>query len=156
MWAYAVKSLSKRESHLKGTKSLLTTFQLVRLSQTLFHLVMVRNWSLERILTVFIFVKISVWNLTWVPEVIFFVWRREIKRRSCCSPILNSWYTFVCVLLWPVLKSFVRYYDADLITDEDFIILYELCSSRNPDFAYFSYDRFHLDNMNDDEFKGRI
>ena len=45
------------------------------------------------------------------------------------------------------------YYDADLITDEDFIILYELFSSQNPDFAYDLYDPFHLDNMNDNECK---
>ena len=35
-------------------------------------------------------------------------------------------------LLWHVLKSFVRffsYYDASLISDEDYIILYELLSS---------------------------
>ena len=44
------------------------------------------------------------------------------------------------------------YDDADLITDEDFIILYELFSLRNPVFALYDlYDRFHLDNMNDDE-----
>ena len=34
---------------------------------------------------------------------------------------------------------------------QDFIIFYELFSSRNPGFAYDSYDRFDLDNMNDDE-----
>ena len=43
-------------------------------------------------------------------------------------------------LLWYVLKSFVRfffsYYNASLISDEDYIILYELFSSRNPDIAY--------------------
>ena len=36
-------------------------------------------------------------------------------------------------LLWHVLKSFVRffsYYDASLIFDEDYLILYELLSSR--------------------------
>ena len=38
----------------------------------------------------------------------------------------------------------------------DFIILHELFSSRNPDFAYDSYDRFHLDNMNDDECKAEF
>ena len=43
-------------------------------------------------------------------------------------------------LLWYVLTSFVRfffsYYNASLISDEDYIILYELFSSRNPDIAY--------------------
>ena len=47
-------------------------------------------------------------------------------------------------------QTLLLYYDVDLITDEDFIILYELFSSRNPDFAYDSYDRFDLDNMNDE------
>ena len=50
-------NLSKRASLLKGTKSSLTTFEFVRLSETLFHLVMDRNWSLQRNLIVFIFVK---------------------------------------------------------------------------------------------------
>ena len=53
-------------------------------------------------------------------------------------------------------QTLLLYYDADLITDEDFIILYELFSSRNPDFAYDSYDRFDLDNMNDDECKAEF
>ena len=34
--------------------------------------------------------------------------------------------------------------------------MYELCSSRNPDFADDSYDRFYLDNMNDDELKAEF
>ena len=53
-------------------------------------------------------------------------------------------------------QTLLLYYDADLITDEDFIILYELFSSRNPDFAYDSYDRFDLDNMNYDECKAEF
>ena len=65
----------------------------------------------------------------------------------------------VLSLLWHVLKSFVRfffsYYNASLISDEDYIILYELFSSRNPDFAYES-NRFDLDEMNDDECKAEF
>lgn len=53
-------------------------------------------------------------------------------------------------------QTLLLYYDVDLITDEDFIILYELFSSRNPDFAYDSYDRFDLDNMNYDECKAEF
>ena len=53
-------------------------------------------------------------------------------------------------------QTLLLYYDADLITDEDFIILYELFSSRNPDFAYDSHDRFDFDNMNDDECKAEF
>ena len=53
-------------------------------------------------------------------------------------------------------QTLLLYYDVDLITDEDFIIFYELFSSRNPDFAYDSYNRFDLDNMNDDECKAEF
>ena len=63
-------------------------------------------------------------------------------------------------MLWQVLKSFLRLFFSTTmlisITDEDFIILHELFSSRNPDFAYDSYDRFDLDNMNDDECKAEF
>ena len=58
-----------------------------------------------------------------------------------------------------VLKSFVRfvfsYYNASLIPGEDYIILYELFSSRNPDFAYEN-NRFEFDEMNDDECKAEF
>ena len=47
-------------------------------------------------------------------------------------------------------QTLLLYYDVDLITDEDFVILYELFSSRNPDFGYDSYDRFDLGDMNED------
>ena len=42
-------------------------------------------------------------------------------------------YLILLSLLWHVLKSFVRffaYYDANLISDEDYVILYKLLSSR--------------------------
>lgn len=48
-------------------------------------------------------------------------------------------------------QTLLLYYDANLISDEDFIIFYELFSSRNPDFSYDAYNRFDLDEMNDDE-----
>ena len=35
----------------------------------------------------------------------------------------------------------IFYIDANLISDKDFIIFYELFSSRNPDFAYDAYNR---------------
>ena len=55
-----------------------------------------------------------------------------------------------------VFRQTLLYYDVDLITDENFIILYELFSSRNPDFAHDSYDRFDLDNINDGECKAEF
>ena len=48
-------------------------------------------------------------------------------------------------------QTLLLYYDANLISDEDFIFFYELFSSRNPEFAYNAYNRFDLDEMNDDE-----
>ena len=68
-------------------------------------------------------------------------------------------YLILLSLLWHVLKSFVRfffsYYNASLISDEDYIILYELFSSRNPDFAYES-NCFDLDEMNENECKAEF
>ena len=48
-------------------------------------------------------------------------------------------------------RTLLLCYDANLISDEDFIIFYELFSSRNPDFVYNSYNCFNLDEMNGDE-----
>lgn len=48
-------------------------------------------------------------------------------------------------------QTLLLYHDANLISDEDFIIFYELFSSQNPDFAYDSYNRFDLEEMNEDE-----
>ena len=61
-------------------------------------------------------------------------------------------------LLWHVLKSFVRffsYYDASLISDEDYCNLLRVVIFMNPNFAYES-DRFDLDEMNDDECKAKF
>ena len=54
------------------------------------------------------------------------------------------------------MGSSIRLQLGNNTNDEDFIILYELFSSRNPDFAYDSYDRFDLDNMNEDECKAEF
>ena len=39
----------------------------------------------------------------------------------------------------------------NLIDDEEFVILYDLNSSKNPDFLYWAYDRFDLDTLDDAE-----
>ena len=39
----------------------------------------------------------------------------------------------------------------EAIDEVEFLLLYELNLSRNPDFLYFSYARFQLDYMNDSE-----
>lgn len=53
-------------------------------------------------------------------------------------------------------QTLLFYYYVDLITDEDFIILFELLSSRDPDFVYDSYDRFDLNNINDGKCKAML
>ena len=42
------------------------------------------------------------------------------------------------------------YNDGD-ITDEEFILLYDMNRSTNLDIPYLDYERFDLDKMNDDE-----
>ena len=50
----------------------------------------------------------------------------------------------------------VLYYDANLISDEDFLLLYEMFPSKNPNFPYHEYGRFDLDNMNEAECKAEF
>ena len=49
----------------------------------------------------------------------------------------------------------VLYYDANLISDEDFLLLYEMFPSKNPNFSYDEFSRFDLDNMSEAECKGQ-
>jgi len=45
----------------------------------------------------------------------------------------------------------VLYYDANLISDEYFLLLNELFPSKNPNFPCEEYSRFNLDNMSEAE-----
>ena len=47
-------------------------------------------------------------------------------------------------------------YDDDLIDDDEFILLYEANTSRNPEFPYEEYGRFDLDEMDDTECKAEF
>ena len=47
-------------------------------------------------------------------------------------------------------------YDQNLLDDEEFVLLYDLNSSKNPDFPYWQYGPFELDNMADDECKAEF
>ena len=38
----------------------------------------------------------------------------------------------------------VLYYDANIVSDEDFLLLYEIFPSKNPNFPYDEYTRFDL------------
>ena len=44
----------------------------------------------------------------------------------------------------------------NLITDEEFVFLYDVNTSKNPDFPYWSYPRFELENWTDDECKAEF
>ena len=50
----------------------------------------------------------------------------------------------------------VLYYDANLISHEDFLVLYEMFPSKNPNFPYDEYSRFDLDNMSEAECKAEF
>jgi len=50
----------------------------------------------------------------------------------------------------------VLYHDANLISDEDFLLLNELFSAKNPNFPYEEYSRFNFDNMGEDECKAEF
>ena len=45
----------------------------------------------------------------------------------------------------------VEAYDDGLLNDEEFVLLYDLNSSRNLNIPYWQYPNFDLDNMQDDE-----
>lgn len=44
----------------------------------------------------------------------------------------------------------------NLISDEEFITLYDINSSKNPDFPYWNYQKFDLDTVTDDESKAEF
>ena len=42
-------------------------------------------------------------------------------------------------------------YDSKIISDKEFVVLWESCRSKNPDFPYSSYARFDLENIHETE-----
>ena len=44
-------------------------------------------------------------------------------------------------------------HDQQLINDEEFVLLFDLNTSKNPDYPHWNYDMFHLDNWTDEEYK---
>ena len=47
-------------------------------------------------------------------------------------------------------------YADNIISDAEFVLLYEIFTSKNPDFPYDSYERFNLDSMNAAECKAEF
>ena len=50
----------------------------------------------------------------------------------------------------------VFYYDPNLISNKDFLLLYEMFPSKNPNFPYHDYSRFDFDNMDEAECKAEF
>ena len=46
--------------------------------------------------------------------------------------------------------SLLYAYDASIISDEEFVLLYDINTAKSPDFPYWNYEAFELDNMSDD------
>ena len=42
-------------------------------------------------------------------------------------------------------------YDGKIISDEEFLVLWESCRSQNPDFSHSSFARFDLENIDETE-----
>ena len=42
-------------------------------------------------------------------------------------------------------------YDEKMIDETEFLLLYNINRSRNPDFPYWKYNQFNLDSLNDDQ-----
>ena len=40
-----------------------------------------------------------------------------------------------------------------MIDDTEFVLLYDLCKSKNPDFSYWRYEKIELEKLSDDQFK---
>ena len=47
-------------------------------------------------------------------------------------------------------------HSADMITDEDFFLLYHLHTSKNLDYPYWSYSEFDLENWTDAETRSEL
>ena len=50
-----------------------------------------------------------------------------------------------------IREALLLTYDQQLINDEEFVLLYDLKASKNPDYLHWNYDRFDLNNWTDDE-----
>ena len=47
-------------------------------------------------------------------------------------------------------------HSSNLINDEEFLMLHNLNSSKNPDFPYWNYQKFDLENLSDEECKAEF
>ena len=50
-----------------------------------------------------------------------------------------------------VRDSLLLAYDEKLLSDDAFLLLYDLNKSRNPEYNYLDYEKFDLDNISEDD-----
>ena len=55
-----------------------------------------------------------------------------------------------------VRDALLVYHDQNIIDDDELLLLYDLNSSKNPDFPYWRYDYFDLDKLSDAECKAEF
>ena len=55
-----------------------------------------------------------------------------------------------------VRDAVLLYPDQNIIHDDELLLLYDLNSSKNPDFPYSRYDSFDLDKLSDAECKAEF
>ena len=48
-------------------------------------------------------------------------------------------------------EALLHSYSQNLISDEEFLLLYGIKTSKNRDFEYWQYDKFNLDSISDDD-----
>ena len=55
-----------------------------------------------------------------------------------------------------VREALLVSHSLNLINDEEFMLLYDINSTKNPDFPYWKYEKFDLENMTDDECQAQL
>ena len=80
-------------------------------------------------------------DLAGIYENVYFV-KTPFKLYELYSNMLNLGDLRDCLLLGV---------EENILTDEEFILQYDMNASKNPDFPYLQYESFHLDYLCDDE-----
>ena len=55
-----------------------------------------------------------------------------------------------------VCNALLISHSSNPINDEEFLMLYKLNTSKNPDFHYWNYQQFDLENLSDEECKAEF
>ena len=83
--------------------------------------------------------------------------KSKLKQRSIFAtathskPVSKAWKKPVKMSFREPREMLLLAYDSKIISDEEFLVLWESCRSKNPDFPYSSYARFDLENVDESE-----